>query len=74
MKHTKTLFGAMVLLASAVSAATNGIAHITGQQTTRAKAATNSTFIINEIMVDNTDMFLDPSLNYGAWIEIYWYR
>ena len=60
----------MVLLASAVSAATNGIAHITGQQTTRAKAATNSTFIINEIMVDNTDMFLDPSLNYGAWIEI----
>ena len=71
MKHTKTLFGAMVLLASAVSAATNGIAHVTGQQTTRAKAATNSTFIINEIMVDNTDMFLDPSLNYGAWIEIY---
>ena len=71
MKHTKTLFGAMVLLASAVSAATNGIAHVTEQQTTRAKAATNSTFIINEIMVDNTDMFLDPSLNYGAWIEIY---
>ena len=72
MTHTtKTLLGALVLLASAVSVATNGTAHITEKKNTRAKAAANTAFIINEIMVDNTDMFLDPSLNYGSWIEIY---
>ena len=27
--------------------------------------------VINEIMVDNVDTFLDPSFNYGGWIELY---
>lgn len=27
--------------------------------------------VINEIMPANIDMFLDPSMNYGSWIEIY---
>lgn len=27
--------------------------------------------IINEIQASNIDMFLDPSFNYGSWIEIY---
>lgn len=27
--------------------------------------------IINEIQVANIDMFIDPSFNYGGWIEIY---
>lgn len=27
--------------------------------------------LINEIQVANVDMFIDPSFNYGAWVEIY---
>ena len=27
--------------------------------------------IINELQVSNLDMFLDPSVNYGAWLELY---
>lgn len=27
--------------------------------------------VINEIMASNVDMFVDPSFNYGSWIEIY---
>ena len=27
--------------------------------------------VINEIMTANIDMFLDPSMNYGNWIELY---
>ena len=27
--------------------------------------------VINEIMASNVDMFLDPSYNYGGWIELY---
>ena len=32
---------------------------------------TNSQVIINEIQVANVDMFIDPSFNYGGWIEFY---
>jgi hypothetical protein len=32
---------------------------------------TNSQVIINEIQVANVDMFIDPSFNYGSWIELY---
>jgi len=32
---------------------------------------TATTLVINEIMVGNTDVFMDPSLNYGGWIELY---
>ncbi len=27
--------------------------------------------VINEVMVANTDQFVDPSYNYGAWLELY---
>lgn len=27
--------------------------------------------VINEIMVSNANMYLDPSFNYGSWIELY---
>ena len=27
--------------------------------------------VINEIQVANVDMFLDPSFNYGSWVELY---
>lgn len=31
----------------------------------------NYRLFINEVQVANIDMYLDPSLNYGAWIELY---
>lgn len=33
--------------------------------------AVEGSLIINEIMSDNVDMYVDPSFNYGAWIELY---
>lgn len=33
--------------------------------------AVEGSIVINEIMSDNVDMFVDPSFNYGAWIELY---
>lgn len=33
--------------------------------------ATASSLIINEIMAANTDVFVDPSWNYGGWVELY---
>ncbi len=33
--------------------------------------ANASSLIINEIMVANLDMFVDPSWNYGSWVELY---
>ena len=32
---------------------------------------TSESLIINEIQSANIDMFIDPSFNYGAWIELY---
>ena len=32
---------------------------------------TSESLIINEIQSANIDMFVDPSFNYGAWIELY---
>lgn len=34
-------------------------------------AITPEALIINEVQAANVDMFLDPSFNYGAWIELY---
>ena len=34
-------------------------------------AATDKEVVINEIQPSNVDMFMDPSFNYGGWIEIY---
>ena len=33
--------------------------------------AGNAQVVINEIQVDNVDMYIDPSYNYGSWIELY---
>ncbi len=33
--------------------------------------AQTGSLLINEIQVCNTDQFIDPSYNYGAWIEVY---
>ena len=34
-------------------------------------AATSEEVVINEIQASNIDMFMDPSFNYGGWIEIH---
>lgn len=31
----------------------------------------NGQVVINEIQVANVDMFIDPSFNYGSWVELY---
>ena len=37
-----------------------------------AKAqSTASKLLVNEIMARNIDMMIDPSYNYGGWIELY---
>lgn len=33
--------------------------------------ATSASLIINEIQAANIDMFVDPSFNYGGWVELY---
>lgn len=38
---------------------------------TSVHAATGDGLVINEIQVANVDMFIDPSYNYGGWIELY---
>ena len=37
----------------------------------KADSTTEPALVINEVMAANIDMFLDPSLNYGSWIELY---
>ena len=35
------------------------------------QASADNHILINEIQVANVDMFIDPSFNYGGWIELY---
>ncbi len=37
----------------------------------RAQIGTPSDLVINEIQVCNIDQFIDPSYNYGGWVELY---
>ena len=39
--------------------------------TVKYSGGTKESLVINEIMVANIDMFLDPSWNYGGWLELY---
>ena len=36
-----------------------------------AQGGDASNLIINEIQVSNIDQYMDPSFNYGGWIELY---
>lgn len=47
------------------------VAAILISASTKADDQTGSALCVNEIMPANVDMFLDPSYNYGNWIEIY---
>ena len=49
------------------------IAAIAATSFTHIKAGSGqeSALVINEVMPSNIDMFLDPSMNYGSWIELY---
>lgn len=33
--------------------------------------ATAENVVINELMASNVDVYMDPSLNYGSWVELY---
>ena len=37
----------------------------------KADSPVEPALVINEIMTANIDMFLDPSLNYGSWLELF---
>ena len=37
----------------------------------KADSANEPALVINEIMPGNIDMFMDPSYNYGSWIELF---
>ena len=39
--------------------------------TVKDASPTSKSLIINEIQSSNIDMFVDPSFNYGAWVELY---
>lgn len=52
-----------------ISASTCLAAVVAAVLPTVAKAQTQ--LIINEIMPENLDMFIDPSFNYGGWVEFY---
>ena len=39
--------------------------------TVKYTGGTKESLVINEIMVANIDMFIDPSWNYGGWVELY---
>lgn len=39
--------------------------------TVEANEVTSNAVIINEIQQSNLDMFLDPSFNFGGWVELY---
>ncbi|MBO4907010.1 MAG: CotH kinase family protein [Bacteroidaceae bacterium] len=44
---------------------------LTGRIRVKVSDSDPSALIINEIQVANTDMFIDPSVNYGGWVELY---
>ena len=66
-----------------VTAVDNGTCYITATTTdgtdisrrmnitVKSTEATADNVIINEIQTRNIDMFIDPSYNYGAWVELY---
>lgn len=41
------------------------------QVTVVSNGGNSESMIINEIMAANVDMFVDPSWNYGGWVELY---
>lgn len=49
----------------------NGTASTSCRISVTYNPATASSLIINEIQASNVDMFVDPSFNYGGWIELY---
>ena len=53
--------GVLLLLAAVVMPVTD----------LKADSSKEPALVINEIMPANLDMFLDPSFNYGSWIELY---
>ena len=67
------------LTAHAPGTATITITMLTGSSTAKAtvavtvrqSSATAGSIVINEIQVANLDQYLDPSFNFGGWVELY---
>ncbi|MBR6371269.1 MAG: CotH kinase family protein [Bacteroidaceae bacterium] len=47
------------------------VAALLAANNAKADSPVEPALVINEIMTANIDMFLDPSLNYGSWIELF---
>ena len=60
--------GTAVITAQATDA---GKAMATCTVTVEKRMANASSLIINELQQANVDMFVDPSFNYGSWVELY---
>lgn len=60
--------GTAVITAQATDA---GKAMATCTVTVEKRMADASSLIINELQQSNVDMFVDPSFNYGSWVELY---
>ncbi len=45
------------------------VPYVQSQQTRAAEET--GTIVVNELQASNIDMFVDPSFNYGTWIELY---
>ena len=54
-----------------VTSRDNEDAYAVCQVSVKRDAIAGGSLIINEIMSKNVDMFLDPSFNFGGWIELY---
>ena len=53
------------------SAKDNSGVFATCSVTVEKREATSSSLVINELQAANVDMYVDPSFNYGSWVELY---
>ena len=76
MKNHKNIYSLLVaflLLAivRAVSFSAPAMAAVGGRSVYGTSATDENVFLINEIQVANIDGYLDPSFNFGGWVELY---
>lgn len=66
---TAVAIGTAVITATADNG--NGIKATCTVTVEPAAVATAENLVINEVMAANVDVYLDPSANYGTWVELY---
>ena len=70
-KHGKLMGKEAGVARITVRATDGGGAVATCTVVVRKVEASSQSIIINEIQAANLDMFVDPSFNYGTWVELY---